>query len=71
MYKRKARLRLLTIPDFLKERPDITDSQIRFALRNRDTNGFHVCVYFTTTGHRKVKLDVERTCAYFDAVVRA
>lgn len=71
MNTRKSRLRLVTIPEFTKARPDITENQIRFALRNRDTNEFHKCVYFTRAGHRKVMLDVERTCAYFDAVVRA
>lgn len=71
MYKRKDPLRLLSIAEFHKERPDITEHQIRFALRNRYINRFAHCVYFTRAGHRKVLLDVERTCAYFDAVVRA
>lgn len=71
MNTRKHRPRLLTIPDFRKERPDITESQIRFALRNRESNGFDPCVYFKAHGRRKAMLDVERTAAYFDGVVRA
>jgi hypothetical protein len=65
MNTRKSRLRLVTIPEFTKARPDITENKIRFALRNRYTNGFANCVYFTRAGHRKVMLDVERTCRVF------
>jgi hypothetical protein len=70
-YKRKDPLRLLTIPEFLAEHPKITDHQVRFALRNREANGFEPCVWFQQHGRRRVVLDVERTVAYFTAVVRA
>jgi hypothetical protein len=71
MNTRKQPLRLLTIKEFLAEHPTITDHQIRFALRNRDANGFDVCVYFKAHGRRLAMLDVERTVAYFTDVVRA
>lgn len=37
---KKPTRRLQTIPEFLKDHPDITESQLRWALRNRASNGF-------------------------------
>ncbi len=66
-----TRMRLLSIREFLAEHPQITDNQIRWALRNRYSNGFDECVYRKAHGRRKCLLDVRRTVAYFTATVPA
>lgn len=43
--------RLLTLPEFLAAHPQFTASQLRYALRNRATNGLKGAIFKRRTGH--------------------
>lgn len=62
--------RLLTIPEFLKRHPEISDHALRYALRNRDANGLAPHVY-RHYGTRGLILDAPGVVAWFNRVVPA
>jgi hypothetical protein len=71
MNNRKPRLRLLTIPEYRTTHPQFTDAQIRYALRNRATNGLAEHTFRRATGKRDILLDPAAYTAHLTAVVPA
>lgn len=68
---RKARLRLLTIPEYLTTHPQFTDGQVRHALRNRAANGLAEHTFRRTVGKRDILLDPAAYTAHLTGLVPA
>jgi hypothetical protein len=71
MSNRNPTARLVSIAEFLKAHPDITENQLRWALRHRDSNGLaqHVrrrAIFRPLT----LLIDPKPVAAYFKCVVR-
>lgn len=70
MNTRKQPERLLTLPEFLAENPNITPMRLQWAVRNRKTNGLDKHVYKRSYGVT-LYVDAAPTLAFFTAVVKA
>lgn len=64
--------RLVTLNDFLAAHPKITENQLRWALRHRDSNGLKPYV-FRRVSYRSLTLlvDPAPVARWFGAVVKA
>lgn len=62
--------RLLSLPEFLAENPNVTPMQLQWALRHRKTNGLAPAVYKRSYG-TALYLDAAPAAAFFTAVVKA
>lgn len=62
--------RLLSLPEFLAENPNVSPMQLQWALRKRRSNGFAPCVYKRSYG-TALFIDAEPGAAFFTAVVKA
>jgi hypothetical protein len=71
MNTKKPRQRLQTIPEFLTLRPQYTEDQVRYAIRNRKKFGLADATFRRATGRRDILLDPARYAAHLAAVVPA
>lgn len=71
MSTKKTRPRLQTIPEFLAQRPQYTESQVRYAIRNRAQFSLDDATFRRATGRRDILLDPARYAAHLAAVVPA
>jgi hypothetical protein len=71
MSTKKARPRLQTIPEFLTLRPQYTEDQVRYAIRNRNKFGLGDATFRRATGRREILLDPSRYATHLAAVVPA
>lgn len=62
--------RLLSLPEFLAENPNVTPMKLQWALRNRKANGLDKHVYKRAYGVA-LYLDAKPAAAFFTAVVKA
>lgn len=71
MNTKKARVRLQTIPEFITLRPQYTEDQVRYVIRNREKFGLADATFRRATGRRDILLDPARYAAHLAAVVPA